>query len=318
MMLACFLFGFTNGDGNAMQVSFKHKLANFNGIAHSQWARLTVDKERGEIYTLNQQERKVYIYNEYAMEIYDFGADVDLSGAADIALGDDGVIFVLFTTSLKKPVLELDYKGQPIRSFQFQQVPSEFASFRPDRLDFKDGRLYVADSGSLRIMVTDTQGIFQQGYQVAELLEKAAEAAGRDIEKKNEQDKRREPANMSGFCVDDNGNMFFTVPVMFAAFKLSPAGKLVMFGKSGSAEGKFGVVAGIDTDAEGHIYVADRLRSVVMAFDENFNYITEFGYRGGRPGSLTVPDDVVIDDRNQNIYVSQAANRGVSVFGVLY
>jgi len=52
----------------------------------------------------------------------------------------------------------------------------------------------------------------------------------------------------------------------------------------------------------------------VLIFDSEFNFLTEFGLRGFRPGSLVVPDDVVVDDVNGFIYVAQAANRGVSVF----
>ena len=67
----------------------------------------------------------------------------------------------------------------------------------------------------------------------------------------------------------------------------------------------------------GYIYVADRLRSVVLVFDHNFVFQTEFGYRGGQPSNLIVPDDLAIDARG-NVYVAQAANRGVSVFGMAY
>ena len=67
----------------------------------------------------------------------------------------------------------------------------------------------------------------------------------------------------------------------------------------------------------GYIYVADRLRSVVLVFDPSFRFQTEFGYRGDRPSSLIVPDDLAIDGKG-NVYVGQAANRGVSVFRVVH
>jgi len=63
--------------------------------------------------------------------------------------------------------------------------------------------------------------------------------------------------------------------------------------------------------------VADRLRSVVLVFDPDFRFQAEFGYRGDRPSSLIVPDDLAIDRRG-NIYVGQAANRGVSVFRIVH
>jgi hypothetical protein len=124
-------------------------------------------------------------------------------------------------------------------------------------------------------------------------------------------------AEAAAITVDNQGNIFFTAPVLFSTFKLSPRGKLTQFGKSGSAKGELGVVAGIATDDMGYIYVSDRLRSVVLVFDRDLMFQTEFGYRGDLPSNLIVPDDLAIDSLG-NVYVGQAANRGVSVFKVVH
>jgi len=122
---------------------------------------------------------------------------------------------------------------------------------------------------------------------------------------------------MFGFDVDPEENLLFTVPLLFSAFRMSSNGKLEQVGNSGSSPGGFGIVAGIASDEHGFYYVTDRLRCVVMIFDQDFNFITEFGHRGYRPANLIVPDDVAVDRRG-NIYVSQAGNRGVSVFKIHY
>jgi streptogramin lyase len=74
-------------------------------------------------------------------------------------------------------------------------------------------------------------------------------------------------------------------------------------------------VAGIASDSRGNLFVADKLKSAIMVFDKEFNFLTEFGYRGLKPGNLIVPDDVAIDRRDR-VYVSQARKRGVSVFAI--
>ena len=129
--------------------------------------------------------------------------------------------------------------------------------------------------------------------------------------------KKLEDIDLNGFTVDDQGNMFFTVPVLFSAYKLSVDGEMTEFGRSGSGRGKFGVAAGIATDEMGYVYVSDRLRCVVMVFDRDLQFQTEFGYRGNQPSNLIVPDDLAIDSSG-NVYVGQAANRGVSVFRIAY
>jgi DNA-binding beta-propeller fold protein YncE len=54
---------------------------------------------------------------------------------------------------------------------------------------------------------------------------------------------------------------------------------------------------------------------VVLVFDKNLEFQTEFGGRGGQPGNLIVPNDMDIDSSGR-LYVAQAGNRGVSVFSV--
>jgi DNA-binding beta-propeller fold protein YncE len=107
------------------------------------------------------------------------------------------------------------------------------------------------------------------------------------------------------------------MPVLFAVYRFSPDGKLTWFGRPGSAPGRFGIVAGIACDSRGNLFVADKLKSVVMVFDKDFKFLTEFGYRGSKPGNLIVPDEVAIDKRDR-VYVSQARKRGVSVFGIAF
>jgi len=70
-------------------------------------------------------------------------------------------------------------------------------------------------------------------------------------------------------------------------------------------------------DDQGYYYVADRLKSVVLIFDKDFNFQTEFGYRGFKPQNLIGPRNLGLD-QNGRLYVSQLSNRGVSVFKITY
>ena len=122
---------------------------------------------------------------------------------------------------------------------------------------------------------------------------------------------------ISGFGIGADASIYFTTPTLFSAFRLNPDSSLDTFGTSGSGPGKFGVVSGIAADNQGNIYVADRLRSVVMIFDPKFIFLGEFGYRGDRAGDMLVPDDLVIDQAENRVFVSQAANKGVGVYRVI-
>ncbi len=154
------------------------------------------------------------------------------------------------------------------------------------------------------MVVTDLEGVYQKGYHLKEELVRISE----DLEDRPGGESLFDPEqfkyiDMFGFHVDQTGTFFFTVPALFSAFSYVPdLGELAVFGAAGSGPGKFGVVAGITTDGKGNIYVSDRLRSVVMIFNSNLEFQTEFGFRGLNRGNLIVPDDLVVDGRRGYVY----------------
>jgi hypothetical protein len=117
---------------------------------------------------------------------------------------------------------------------------------------------------------------------------------------------------MNGLWVDGQGNYYFTMPLSFTAFVMSPERALRQFGSRGSSPGRFNIAGSIVTDERGWIFVLDRLRSVVMVFDPALQFVFEFGYRGDGPSNLIAPFDLAVG--NGKIFVSQARSRGVKIF----
>jgi DNA-binding beta-propeller fold protein YncE len=298
--------------------SFRYALSNFSGPVRSQWAKLAVDPERNEIYALHQRKNDIRIFDEHGMELFVFGEG--FASAADITVGDDGNIFVLSTGYETSTVHLLNYRGEPVSEIALKDVPPAFSEFTADRLAYSRGSLYLVDSNSLMVVVVDEDGLFERGYDLKPVLKPflpREDDGDRKLANFDWKKKRLDDIDLKGFTVDDQQNMFFTVPVLFSAFRMSAGGEVTPFGRAGSGPGKFGVAAGIATDDEGYVYVSDRLRCVVLIFDPELRFQTEFGHRGDGTSNLIVPDDLAID-RNGNVYVGQAANRGVSVFRVAH
>jgi len=304
------------------QASYMYKLSDFQGPVSSLWARITVDSELGEVYSLNQKDKAIQIFNETAMQIFGFGEDLPLATASDICSGSFGDMYVVFNRPSNR-ILQLDYKGDIIREIIPTNLPDNFQPFQADFLDYKNGSFYLAASEAMQVVVLSQNGEFQKGYDFRSVITEQllAEQQQGDLSKgqlkKLEDDlKAMQNAAFGGFAVDSNDNLYFTAASLFSAFRCNPSGTLEQFGVPGGAVSKFGVVAGIQADSKGNIYISDRLRCVVLVFDKNFEFLTEFGYRGGAPQNLIVPDDIAIDEQNNKIYVSQAANLGVSVFSL--
>jgi DNA-binding beta-propeller fold protein YncE len=286
----------------AVETAYLYNLSNFSGTVPYSWARVFVDKERNEIYVLYQNS--ISVFNASGMEIYRFGDDTDLGRIADAAVDREGNILMLTYTESGYEIIRCNFRGDPIGKLEIKNLPVEFSGFSPDRMIYRDGYLYLASLNRKKVVVATSDGKFEAGYDIGSLLEGLSEFEKKDIK-------------MGGFSVDRDGNILFTLPTLFKAFRLSPDRKMTAFGKPGSAPGLFGVVSGIISDDRGNYLVADKLKSIVMVFDSEYRFLTQFGFRGVKPGNLIRPQDLSIDSRNR-VYVTQAAKRGISVFKLTY
>ncbi len=298
----------TAADETSLEVSFLYPLSNFSGPVPSIGAKLAVDPELDEVYAMNPRKKTVQIFNETGMETFSFGEN--FPGMADISIGDQGDIFLLTGYGQTAKIHRTNYRGELVETITLKNIPHQYSNFAAVRLVYRGEFLYLIDPQSLAILVVDKSGNFEEAHNLRSPLRRFAQGDRKKLKELKEID-------FTGFDVDQHGNMFFTIPSMFTAFRLSPAGELAYFGRSGSAPGKFGVVSGIAVDDMGNIYVSDRLRCVVLIFNSDFVFQKEFGHRGYRPSNLIVPMDVAISSDGK-VYVSQAGNRGVSVFKVVY
>jgi len=283
--------------------AFLYKLSSFDGPVAFKSAKIDVDNLRKEIYVADSRQGEVRIFNAQGMEVFRFGDDGQLGSLMDIAVDTSGDIFVLGRKGNQAVMIRCDFRGRALNTMRLKGLPTEFDAILPNRMVFWNDRLYLLDSDALRLVVADMDGLYLKGYDMARLI-------GVDA-------KKRADVSVGGFSVDPHGNILFTIPVMFSAFRLSPEGEILSFGTPGSAPGRFGVVGGIVADAQGYYYVADRLKSVVLVFDRQFKFQTEFGYRGFQPHNLISPRDLELDDQGR-LYVTQMGNRGVSVFKITH
>jgi len=285
--------------------NYLYTLSNFTGPIPYNWSRVVVDEKRNEIYVLYQNF--IRVFNEHGMEIYNFGDDLDLGHTVDVAIDREGNIFLLSYKDSGQgnelTITKCDYKGEPQSKIELKNLPPEFSGFGPNRMVFHKDYLYFASQSSLVVVVTDTNGVFKEGYNILPLLEL--------------EEKEKQGAQMAGFSVDKNGNILFTIPPLFRVYKLSPNRELSAFGKPGGAPGKFNIVSGIVSDSKGNIVVVDKLKCSILVYDKNFNFLTQFATRGYRRENLIAPDDIGID-KNDRIYVTQSSKRGVNVYRLSY
>ena len=285
--------------------TYLYSLANFFGKIPYSDVRVRVDKDRDEAYVV--ERGLVRVFNEYGMEFFWFGDNPELESIYDLAVDEAGDLFLLSlaTSNPETPeffLIRCNYRGDVKEKMTVTGLPAGFSGFFPTHMFYRDGLFLFLNSNRMRVVVTDRKGVFQKEYDLADIIEIP--------------EKDRPNTEIFGFNLDSEGNMLFTVALLHKAFVVSPDGKVMAsFGKAGSAPGLFGVVGGIAKDDRGNYLVVERLRSVVMVFDKEFQFLNEFGYRGDKPGSLMRPNEVAVGKAGK-IFVSQLRNRGVSVFFV--
>lgn len=291
--------------------TYLYNLSNFTGNVPASSPRISVDPVNREVYVITGD--LIRVFNDKGMEIYSFGEDLNAGVLYDAAINEEGNIYVLSNSYERKSyiITLCNYRGEPIREIAITNVPPGFVGITPNRMVYRDKKLYFVSESEMVVIVTDAKGSFIDRIDLFPLMDIQPGKSMRPNEKPREV--TRSDHSIAGFYVDHEGNMLFSAPITARAYVISSDKKVDSFGKRGSAPGRFAVPRGMARDKSGNYLVSDILRCVVMVFDRNFEFITEFGYRGWGPGNLIGPTQIALDE-DSKLYVAQLMERGVSVF----
>jgi DNA-binding beta-propeller fold protein YncE len=289
--------GVLAGPANALGGSYLYSLSTVQGTVRTDALRLALDPRAKEFFAFG--DGLVRIFNDVGMETYRFGDDTALGAVYGAAALEDGDLLVLSYNAEGKPrVVRCNFRGEPRSEVKLAGLP-EGIEFRPGFIAYRDGHVYLADLGGMRVFIADAKG---QGRLL-------------DLADKLEVADKRADLGINGLTVDGQGNLVFTVTPLFKVFVVSPTGEVRSFGKPGGAPGMFNVIAGVAVDEQGRIFVADAIKHAVIAFDRDFRFLGEFGYPGSGPGNLTGPSSILAT--GGRVLVSQHGRRGVAVFKVV-
>lgn len=279
------------------EARFLYKIATTFGDLPLSDVGLSYDSAHHELYVTG--DGPVRVFNESGMEVYSFRDSPEIGIVRGIASIEDGTLLAFAYRGTQLALVRCNFRGEYLGEIAPRHVPEKLAELRPSLMRYRDGKIYLVDQGAMRVLVLDQTGEYVASYDVAEKLGEGP---------------RREQLGIRGFSVDGEGNLLFTIQPLFSAYTMTPDGEMRAFGQRGSAPGKFNVVGGITRDDGGYYYVVDILKSAVIVFDPEFQFVKEFGYRTRRPGGLAAPEDILA--ANGKLYVSNRGRNGVAVFAV--
>ena len=282
---------------------YEYNLADFTGPVPFMGVRVRLDAAREEAFILS--EGYLRVFGPTGMETYSIPLDPEVGTIYDLTVDETGDIYFLTYPTIRRTeggdfyLLRCDYRGVPIESLQPAGIPEALRDFSPSTVIYAGGKFYLTASNRLQVLVLNKRAGLEQVKDFTSALPDEKEI--------------RKNADFAGLAVDGRGNVIVSVPIDFGVYVMAPDGGIRRFGESGSRPGTFNIAGAVAADPAGNIYVADLLRSSVMVFDGNLQFVTEFGGYGTADGKMIKPADLAVSGAGR-LYVSQMRNRGVAVF----
>jgi DNA-binding beta-propeller fold protein YncE len=279
-----------------------YELSDFTGTIPCSDALVVADASHDESYTIFANE--VRIFNASGMQTYSFFVDPSAWQLTSLAVDEAGDLLLLVhrqgSHGDTRPwaIMHADYRGR-MQGELTLTVPAELEAFHPNRLVVRAGAIWLVSTDQMIAASFSADGALVRSVDLAAIAGVPTDDRG--------------SYGLGGFDVEPAGAVLFAVPVQFKVYVIAPDGSAVSFGRVGSGAGNFGIISGLTTDARGNIIVSDRLRNVVMIFDESFRFVREFGQSGNERKRLVRPGDLAVGASGK-LYVSQLGTGGVAVF----
>ena len=191
-----------------VRASYQYTLSNFGGRLPYDWVRLHVDQERGETYVLYGNQ--VRIFSASGMEVFGFGDDLNLGQLIDVAVDRNGDIILLSYKHPNTLVTRCTFRGVPIAPIEITNLP-DGTDFSPNRMVYRNGQFYFASLSAASVIITSGDGKFRERISFLPMVDA--------------EDKQKTGAEMSGFAVDPDGNIFFRSRCSSGSTSSRPTGR---------------------------------------------------------------------------------------------
>ena len=251
-----------------------------------------------QVYGVQLEDTSLFIpFNPSLHNITPVRTITELNRPWGVAVSDDGHVIV--TENNGNCVTILDNEGKKVKSFGGKGGRVKFSKPRGVAIT-PDNFILVSDDHSIQMLSMD-----------GDLLVPVCGYGSRLLQFKYPEGIAISPITGQVYIADTDNHR---IQVLNPDLTFSH-----LFGKKGSANGRFNKPGDIAIDSQGLVYVADTDNHRIQKFTPNGNFVAQFGSKGwglgSGPGELIYPRGITIDTADTGlVYVSEAGNRRVSVF----
>lgn len=213
------------------------------------------------------------------------GKNIPFRSPTDVALSDDGLLFVADSGNGLIQVFTRD--GQFRYNFPVAPGGRETASYPLGLTIGGDGRIYCTDARSGRILVYRPTGILTD---VTNLMDAGGE----------------KETGLLDLCLDKDENLYVIDNLNHRVVQFDSKIRFVRYiGEPGLGPGQMTYPAFCIVDAEGRFMVSESLGGRLQFYDSEGQFIKSFGRYGGVVGALARPKGIAVDSRGR-IYVADS------------
>jgi outer membrane protein assembly factor BamB len=251
-----------------------------------------IDRQFNEVLISDPGHNRIVIFDNKGIYRFEFSGGENFSTPGDLVVDSEGQIYVVGTTREGRRLFVFDFDGLFLHELELFTPQDSRVAIGSLAIDEQD-ELVVYDPRRHVIVRFNTTGEFVTEFHLfPELSERTL----------NEM--------IVGKVTAEQGKLLLPVPTLGKVYVYSRDGDLIkVLGYSGSRAGEmtFPVKALFTPDSS--MLVLDKHRHNVLCFNQNYDFIGEFGGRGFNPGWFYHPTLLAIDAEEQ-IYIGQVfANR---------
>ena len=216
---------------------------------------------------------------------------------ADVAIGGDGVLYVLCRYNIDGNFLvrKLTYEEEDMGSIGTRGTGDESCLWPVNIIVNHEDNLYISDEASHQIVMFTKDGDF---------LGKWGEEGDGD----------GQLSRPSGLAFDADENIYVVDTLNHRVQQFTKDGDFLRkWGGFGNGEGQFDMPWGITVDELGDAYVADWRNDRIEKFSADGEFIFQLGSSGSGDGEFKRPTGVAVD-RDGDIYVADCGNNRVQLF----
>ena len=217
------------------------------------------------------------------------------SNAVDIALGGDGLIYVLCRGGLGTEIRRINFDDENLGTIGGAGTAEGKFTWPASLIIDKEDNLYVSDEAAHSVSAFSKDGEF----------------LGRWGENGEGEGQLNRP---SGIAFDAEENVYVADTLNHRVQKVTKSGDfLSAWGQHGDGPGDFNMPWGITIDELGDVYVADWRNDRIQKFSADGEFIFKFGASGSGKGEFNRPSGIAVD-RDGDIYVADWGNDRVQLF----